>query len=99
MGHTESKPAVDISTGPVEYSITVHTGEKKHSGTDASVFVQLYGDKVNFRTLLGIYQFQGISAEHKLHHESKKDFKKGHVDTHSIVCTEHLRISNRAGRL
>lgn len=54
MGHSESKTAaVDVSTGPIEYSVTVHTGEKRHSGTDASVYVQLYGDKVKNYSYFG----------------------------------------------
>ena len=55
----------------MHYDIVLSTGQKSLSGTDATVYVQLYGDK-------------GTTEKFKFEDQSKELFEKGQTDTFRV---------------
>eukprot|EP01048_Picozoa_sp_COSAG05_P003976 COSAG05_NODE_197_length_14521_cov_113.902995_1_plen_1885_part_00 len=60
--------------GPVEYKVTVQTGDKRGAGTDATVTMILYGAN-------------GDSGSQKLE-SGNDDFERGHTDSFSFDCPD-----------
>eukprot|EP00854_Cymbomonas_tetramitiformis_P003095 gene3095-3928_t len=62
------------STAPVTYNITVYTTDKRGAGTDATVFVELHGDKGN----VGWTRIEN----------SKNNFERGAIDEFTITGSD-----------
>ncbi len=45
---------LELGNGTLTYVVQVRTGNVSGAGTDANVFIVLYGEKVNFNTFLYI---------------------------------------------
>uniref|UniRef100_A0A8D0GZA6 Lipoxygenase homology PLAT domains 1 n=1 Tax=Sphenodon punctatus TaxID=8508 RepID=A0A8D0GZA6_SPHPU len=59
------------------YIVTVKTGDKKHSGTDANVFIILYGTKDDTGTV-------GLKASKT----NKNKFERGQIDVFTVECVD-----------
>lgn len=73
------------------YKVIVHTGDAKGAGTDANVFISIFGEKVPAHTLAhsrsAYASFKGDSGRRKLNN-SENNFERAHVDTFLIKNAE-----------
>ncbi|CAF0982480.1 unnamed protein product [Didymodactylos carnosus] len=73
-------PGIDHPLPVVHYLVDVHTGKKRNAGTDANVFLNIFGD-------------YGDTGERPLEYSSNKNkFENGQVDTFNIEAVTLNRI-------
>ncbi len=76
-------------TESANYKISVKTGDIKDAGTNANVFITLYGH--------GSQLFEGSTGEIYLDDEDRDDFERGNIDTFEVKAQkidtiEYMRI-------
>jgi hypothetical protein len=60
----------DNREGTVSYQIEIHTADERWAGTDANVFIQIYGD--------------GTKTEQKTLNDRSDNFERGAIDTFKL---------------
>lgn len=75
----ELLPKEDADTGAnpgaVTYTVEVHTGDVRGAGTDANVYIQIFGTS-------------GDSGSRQLQNKWKNDFERGHIDLFSLEAAD-----------
>lgn len=81
--HIRPSTTVTEDSKKTKHIVIIETGEKKHAGTDAGVYIQLYGENGKMTTL------QGVDTE------GHDDFEKGGLGAYIIYSDEELGNINK----
>lgn len=75
-----SETAEGAPTNTGNYTVSVHTGDVKYAGTDANVYVTIYGEK-------------GDTGSRQLSNKWKNDFERNQIDKFTIEAADLGKIT------